>query len=137
MLILVPLGEFCILPLDGNGKDALRAVGLAFLVCVFRVTGSCRDNKRMCEIQIVKLSEVVYNFCIFVCVHVREREREIHVLTDSHFLAGSVCLFIVTEVLAGVSFGVLALFEGFEAIDLQMTVPWLHSRDESDNLLFK
>ena len=40
MLILVPLGEFCILPFDGNGKDALRADGLDFLVGVFRVTGS-------------------------------------------------------------------------------------------------
>jgi len=77
-----------------------------------------------------------------MCVHVREREKggeekEIHVLTDSHFLAESVRLLIVTEALVGVSFGVLALFEGFEAIDLQMTVPWLHSMDESDNLRFK
>jgi hypothetical protein len=68
----------------------------------------------------------------------REREREIHKLTDSRFFTGSVRLLVVTDALVGAGFVVLAIFEGFEAIDLQMTVPsWLLSMDESDKLRFK
>lgn len=43
MLILVPPAEFCVVVLDGNGKDVLRVVGLDFFVGV-RVTGSWKDK---------------------------------------------------------------------------------------------
>jgi len=66
------------------------------------------------------------------------REREIHKLTDSRFLTDSVRLLVVTDALVGAGFVVLAILEGFEVIDLQMTVPsWLLSMDESDKLRSK
>jgi hypothetical protein len=44
----------------------------------------------------------------------------------------------VTDALVGAGFVVLAILEGFEVIDLQMTVPsWLLSMDESDKLRSK